>query len=191
MQRNNISLALCFMLICIFTACGNGTANASNNVRVTIEPTINDGVESTVAESKNTEFNKSITEQDSTEAVNKTDEEVTAMIIKIDDTVVDVTWEENDSVEALKELAKDGLRISMSKYGGFEQVGPIGQNIIRNDKQTTTSAGDIVLYSGNQRVVFYGSNSWAYTRLGKLNLSQEELENVLGNGDVTITLGVS
>ncbi len=179
------------MLICIFTACGNGTANASNNVQVTIEQAVTDGVETTMSESKNTEFNKSITEQASTEAINKTDAEVTSMLMKIDDTIVDVTWEENDSVEALKELAKDALSISMSKYGGFEQVGPIGQNIIRDDKQTTTSSGDIVLYSGNQLVVFYGSNSWAYTRLGKINLSQEELENLLGNGDVTITLGVS
>ena len=75
-------------------------------------------------------------------------------------------------------------------YGGFEQVGSIGQNLTRNDKQTTTEPGDIVLYSGNQLVVFYGSNSWSYTRLGKINLSDEELENLLGNGDVTITLSM-
>ncbi|MBQ1849408.1 MAG: hypothetical protein II139_03475, partial [Lachnospiraceae bacterium] len=58
------------------------------------------------------------------------------------------------------------------------------------DKQTTTSAGDIVLYSGNQLVVFYGSNSWAYTRLGKINLNEKELKNLLSNGDVTITLSM-
>ena len=112
------------------------------------------------------------------------------MVMTINDTKVDVAWENNASVTELKELAVDGLTISMSMYGGFEQVGPIGKSITRNDKQTTTSAGDIVLYSGNQLVVFYGSNSWAYTRIGKINLTEKELTNLLSNGDVTITLSM-
>ena len=112
------------------------------------------------------------------------------MVMTINDTKVDVTWENNVSVAELKELAEDELTISMSMYGGFEQVGPIGKSITRDDKQTTTSAGDIVLYSGNQLVVFYGSNSWAYTRLGKINLNEKELKNLLSNGDVTITLSM-
>jgi hypothetical protein len=73
-------------------------------------------------------------------------------------------------------------------YGGFEQVGPIGQSIVRDDKQTTTNYGDIVLYSGNQIVVFYGSNSWAYTKLGHIDLSQQEMSDLLSGGDVSITL---
>ncbi len=112
------------------------------------------------------------------------------MIMTIGDTKVDVSWEDNDSVRELKELAAKNLLIEMSMYGGFEQVGSIGQSLSRNDKQTTTEPGDIVLYSGNQLVVFYGSNSWSYTRLGKINLSDEELEKLLGNGDVTITLSM-
>ena len=112
------------------------------------------------------------------------------MIMTIGDTKVDVSWEDNDSVRELKELAEKNLLIQMSMYGGFEQVGSIGQSVTRNDKQTTTEPGDIVLYSGNQLVVFYGSNSWSYTRLGKINLSDEELEKLLGNGDVTITLSM-
>ena len=112
------------------------------------------------------------------------------MIMTIGDTKVDVSWEDNDSVRELRELAAKNLSIQMSMYGGVEQVGSIGQSVTRNDKQTTTEPGDIVLYSGNQLVVFYGSNSWSYTRLGKINLSDEELENLLGNGDVTITLSM-
>ena len=94
-----------------------------------------------------------------------------------------------ESVEALKQLtAQKPLTINMSMYGGFEQVGSIGQNLPKNDVQTTTSAGDIVLYSGNQIVVFYGSNSWAYTRLGKItDKSASQMKDLLGNGDVTIT----
>ena len=94
------------------------------------------------------------------------------------------------AVFLLSDLAKTGLEISMSMYGGFEQVGSIGSSIARDDKQTTTEPGDIVLYSGNQLVVFYGSNSWAYTKLGKIELSEDELTTILSNGDVTITLSV-
>ena len=115
-------------------------------------------------------------------------EETEAMRMKIGETAVEVAWEDNESVAALKELARDGLRIEMSMYGGFEQVGPIGRSLPREDQQTTTQAGDIVLYSGNQLVVFYGSNSWAYTRLGRItDKSASELGELLGNGDVMIT----
>ena len=116
-------------------------------------------------------------------------EEKTMMQMKINDTPVTVTWEENESVDALKELAQNGLTIKMSMYGGFEQVGPVGQRLPRQDVQTSTSSGDIVLYSGNQLVVFYGSNSWAYTRLGHIDdKTPDEMRELLGNGDVIITL---
>ena len=79
----------------------------------------------------------------------------------------------------------------MSMYGGFEQVGSIGQNLPRDDKQTTTSSGDVVLYSGNQMVVFYGSNSWSYTRLGHISdKNEEDMNDLLSNGDVTITISI-
>ena len=111
------------------------------------------------------------------------------MEMMVGDMPVTVDWEENESVEALKELASEDLNIEMSMYGGFEQVGSIGQSLPRNDTQTTTTSGDIVLYSGDQLVVFYGSNTWAYTRLGKIvDKTPEEMEELLGNGDVTITL---
>ena len=109
------------------------------------------------------------------------------MKLFIGETEVPVTWEQNESMAALQALAGgDGLTISMSMYGGFEQVGSIGQSLPRNDKQTKTASGDIVLYSGNQIVIFYGSNSWAYTRLGHVDLSKSEMTELLSNGDVTI-----
>ena len=89
-------------------------------------------------------------------------------------------------MNALQELCP--LTIQMSMYGGFEQVGPIGKNIVREDEETVTESGDIVLYSGNQIVIFYGSNSWAYTRLGHIDLSEQEMRDLLDSGDVTITL---
>ena len=108
----------------------------------------------------------------------------------IGNTSVSVDWEDNESVQSLKELCRNQpLTIYMSMYGGFEQVGSIGTALPQNDMQTTTSAGDIVLYSGNQMVVFYGSNSWAYTRLGHItDKSAEEMSELLSNGDVIITV---
>lgn len=108
------------------------------------------------------------------------------MILKIDGEEYPVEWENNESVEALKELCP--LSVKMSMYGGFEQVGSIGSSLPRNDEQTTTDYGDIILYSGDQLVVFYGSNSWAYTRLGHILADKEIMEEALGNGDVTIEL---
>jgi len=119
------------------------------------------------------------------------EEEASMLQMKINDTPVTVAWENNESVAALKELAANGLTIQMSMYGGFEQVGSIGQRLPSSDVQTSTSSGDIVLYSGNQLVVFYGSNSWAYTRLGHItDKTPEEMRTLLSNGDVTITLSV-
>lgn len=114
------------------------------------------------------------------------------MIMKIGDTKVNVDWENNQAVDALRNMAEKGdVIIQMSMYGGFEQVGSIGQSLPRNDKQTTTSSGDIVLYSGNQMVVFYGSNSWSYTRLGHISDKDEAgMTELLSNGDVTITISM-
>ena len=109
-----------------------------------------------------------------------------AMTLKIGETEVPVIWEDNPSVEALKEFLP--LTVQMSMYGGFEQVGPIGQEIVSCDEQTKTEPGDIVLYSGDQIVIFYGNNSWAYTRLGHVDLSQEEMAELLAHGDATITI---
>lgn len=125
-------------------------------------------------------------EQEITSDIDEEEAESMAMTLTIDGTSVPVTWEDNASVKELEGLCP--LTVNMSMYGGFEQVGSIGQSIVRDDKQTTTEPGDIVLYSGNQIVVFYGSNSWAYTKLGHVDLSEDELTKILGNGDVTIEM---
>ena len=112
------------------------------------------------------------------------------MVFKINDEIISVAWENNESVKELMEIvSSEPLTIQMSMYGGFEQVGALGKSLPRDDVQMTTDAGDIVLYSGNQMVIFYGSNSWAYTRLGKVrDKTASELEELLGNGDVEITI---
>ena len=120
------------------------------------------------------------------------EQEAEAMRLWIGETAAQVAWEDNDAVRTLRELvAKQPLTIEMSMYGGFEQVGSIGTELPRSDVQTTTRAGDIVLYSGNQMVVFYGSNSWSYTRLGRVtDKTDEEMAALLSGGDVTITVAM-
>ena len=121
-------------------------------------------------------------------------EEVKEKMLKmmIGETEVAVTWENYESVEALKALCEnEPLVIEMSMYGGFEQVGAIGTDLPSDDVQSDTSAGDIVLYSSSQIVVFYGSNSWAYTRLGHItDQDASGMADLLSNGDVTITISL-
>ena len=119
-------------------------------------------------------------------------QEAETMKLWIGEAAVSVVWEDNDAVRALRKLvAEQPLTIEMSMYGGFEQVGSIGTDLPRNDTQTTTQAGDIVLYAGDQMVVFYGSNSWAYTRLGRVtDKTAGEMAELLSGGDVTITVAM-
>ena len=112
------------------------------------------------------------------------------LVLRIGDTKVDVTWEDNESVTALKEKAAEGpLTVKMTLYGGFEQVGALGFTLPSNDTAMDTVAGDIVLYTGNMLVIFYGTNSWNYTGLGHVeNKTVQDMEDLLTAGDVVLTL---
>lgn len=109
--------------------------------------------------------------------------------MKIDGVVVDINWEDNKSVHELLQYAKNGVEINMHQYGGFEQVGSIGKKISSADKQMTTHPGDVVLYNSNQIVIFFGQNNWSYTKLGHINLSEAELEDLLNKSSVILYLG--
>ena len=97
------------------------------------------------------------------------------------------TLEDNAAAQELAEMMQAGpVTIKMSDYSGFEKVGPLGRSLTASNSQTTTAAGDIVLYNGNNIVMFYGSNSWSYTRLGRID-DLTDWEEALGGGDVTVT----
>ena len=97
------------------------------------------------------------------------------------------TLADNSSATSFYELLKQGpVTIKMHDYGNFEKVGPLGTTLPRNDTQITTTAGDIILYQGNQITIYYDTNSWNFTRLGKVDgVTQAELKKILGKGDVT------
>lgn len=110
------------------------------------------------------------------------------MNLFIDDTEVNITWEDNPSVGALSDLATDGLTIAMHEYGGFEQTGPIGHSLPREDHEIDVVPGDIVLYQGNQISVFYNPSRWSYTRLGHIKASGETLEGLLKKDGIKFRL---
>ncbi len=111
-------------------------------------------------------------------------EEITVMYLYINGNKLEVTLAENSSVTALIDLLKQGdITYTASDYGGFEKVGGLGHSLPTNHTQIRTEAGDVVLYQSNQIVIFYGSNSWSYTRLGKIDgYSAAELREILGGG---------
>ena len=114
------------------------------------------------------------------------------MNIKIGDNVLTATLVENSSVDALKEALSEGpITVNMRDYGSMEKVGSLGMDLPQNNEQITTEAGDIILFQGSQFVIYYAPNSWNFTRLGKVNnVSAEELKEILGHGNVTITLSL-
>lgn len=135
--------------------------------------------------SENTDGNKQTPETN-------TDMEENVMKITVGDTTFTATLADNSSAEALKEMLMKGpLTIDMSDYGNMEKVGPIGKNLPENNEQITTEAGDIILYLGNSLVIYYDTNTWNFTRLGKINdVTQAELKEALGNGDVIVTFSI-
>ena len=113
--------------------------------------------------------------------------------LQIGDATLTATLEDNSSAQALKEMLADGpATLDMQDYGNMEKVGSLGQSLPTNDEQITTEAGDLILYQGNSFVIYYASNSWNFTRLGKINdASEEELREILGEGDVTVSLSLA
>ena len=112
------------------------------------------------------------------------------MKVQVGGSTFTAALEENEAVDALVDMMEQGpVTIQMSDYSGFEKVGPLGTSIPASNQQTTTQAGDIVLYQGNQIVMFYGSNSWSYTRLGYID-DLTGWEEALGGGDVTVTFSL-
>lgn len=169
-----------FILICalFLTACAESSDSASEK-RVT---------ETVTTTTQNTTAGQ--TQSSAQPQSSSPEQKQTTFTMYIGDEKVNVSWEDNESVRQLKELVRDKkLTIEMSKYGGFEQVGSIGKSISSDDEQIKTEPGDIMLYSAGKIVIFYGSNSWDYTRLGRITgKSDDELEELLGSKDTTITL---
>lgn len=112
--------------------------------------------------------------------------------IEIGQETFTATLANNSSVDALKELLKDGpLTLKMSDYAGMEKGADLGVTLPQNNHQMNTTAGDIILYQGRTLVIYYDTNSWSLTPIGKINdLDEALLKETLGSGDVTVTFSL-
>lgn len=119
-------------------------------------------------------------------------EDESKIYIKVNDNILDVKLEDNSSAKALVEKLRNGdITINAHDYGNFEKVGSLGFNLPTNDTTITTEPGDLILYQGNQITLYYNTNTWNFTRLGKVkNVSQNELKNILGTGNITMVISV-
>lgn len=181
-----IGLAACLMLsLC---ACSSSESESSQNsssssiAESTLSTDMAEANESsTVSEESSQENPESGTEQ-----------QEDTLYLQIGDTQLTAELADNSSAQALVDLLADGpLTLDLQDYGNMEKVGPLGTELPRNDEQITTEPGDIILYQGNSLVIYYAPNSWNFTRLGKISdISESELRELLGDGDVTVTLSL-
>ena len=101
---------------------------------------------------------------------------------------ITATLADNATAKALAEKLKSGSVTVEMKANGFEHYGPLGFSLERHDGEVTAVSGDIMLYNGDNICVFYGSNSWSYTPLGKVDgKTADELKAFFGTGTISVT----
>lgn len=112
------------------------------------------------------------------------------MIIQIGNVDLKVSLVDNEATRSLIERLKNGpITIAMNDYAKMEKVGDLGFSLPTDDKYTTTKSGDLILYLGHMFVIYYRPNTWNFTRLGTIeNISDNQLQDLLGKGDVVVTL---
>lgn len=117
-------------------------------------------------------------------------EEKTVLKLEINGEEFTASLEENSTVDALCELLKKGpLTLTMSDYANMEKGADLGTALPRNDQPMNTRPGDIILYQGRTLVIYYDTNSWSLTPIGKIkNVDESTLRQALGTGDVSVTL---
>ncbi len=189
MKKTVASLIVMAMLVSL-TACGSKTTGDANTGA---EEDVENITENVVTASENGEDTSADNKSAPAETGNSTEYmEDSTIKITAGNITFTATLTDNSSAEALKELLAEGpLTINMSDYAGMEKVGPIGTDLPRNEEQISTEAGDIILYQGNSLVIYYDTNSWNFTRIGKIEgVTGEELLDALGSEDVTVTFSL-
>ncbi len=191
-MKKTICVVLILALLFTLTACSSVGKEENPDIEPKLGTNVSDPSDARLEDAKETE-----TEIQSTESTKEsTEQEVTEMKMKIqvEDTAFTATLAENSSVEALKELiatAGGSLTLNMSDYANMEKGADLGTELPQNNEQMNTQAGDIILYQGRTFVIYYDTNSWSLTPIGKIdNVDAEALREALGDGDVTVTLSL-
>lgn len=164
-----------FVLILVAVLCGCGGKSSETTAQS----------DETTAVSQESPENEDATDVNDVQPEEK-DEEM-KLLVTVNDNKFTATLENNAAVNDLVELLKqESITVNLSDYSGFEKVGSLGHTLTTENSQMTTRRGDIVLYNANQVVMFYGSNSWSYTKLAHID-DLTGWEKKLGKGDVTVT----
>ena len=159
---------------------------------IAIVAVISIGCMACISDGANNEGSGNVDETVPTASGEVLEEEITKVYLTINSNRLEITLESNSSVDALVERLKNGdITYTANDYGGFEKVGGLGFSLPTSDTTITTQAGDVILYSSNQIVLFYGSNTWSYTRLGKIEgYSSSQLKALFGRGRVEVRLSI-
>lgn len=198
-MRKRICMVLLATVLFAITACGNSEETRNVNTEPEISMSQPDPhseeVKEYEPETETVQQNEIQTKAQPIEAVRENaEQEVTEMKMKVQvgENVFTATLAENSSVDALKELMGDEpLTLNMSDYANMEKGADLGVTLPQNNEQMNTQAGDIILYQGRTFVIYYDTNSWSLTPIGKIdNVDAEELREALGTGDVTVTLSL-
>ena len=105
-----------------------------------------------------------------------------------------VTLVDNDAARELVAALQDAPVTVTLNDNDFEIWGSLGRSLTTKNEHMTAQPGDIVLYNGSNICIFYASNSWSYTRLGKIDgLSANELRTFLkaGENNISVTLSLT
>ncbi|MCD8120722.1 MAG: hypothetical protein LUE65_00570 [Clostridiales bacterium] len=196
MREKMLSVMFIVAMVFVLAACGSAQAaeetsamslTETDNMEIATEEMEENGTESDTDHSEGNE--EALIPESETDDLTQ-EEDAMKMNVQVGNSTFTATLESNEAVNALIEMMESGsITIRMSDYAGFEKVGALGTSLPASDSQTTTQAGDIVLYSSNQIVIFYGSNSWAYTRLGHID-DLTVWEDALGSGNVEVTFSL-
>lgn len=186
LRKNSNSFVLAVLMMLSLVACSRENV-PSENETITTE-TENTQTEAEKNESEDDQNTQADTNTDSTEAVGQ--EAEMKLQIEAGGSTFTATLEDNEAVTAFVEMLEDeSIVIEMDDYSGFEKVGSLGTSLPASNSQMTTQAGDIVLYNSSQIVMFYGSNSWSYTKLAEVD-DLTGWEDALGSGSVTVTFSI-
>lgn len=192
---------LAFVILVSLTACGNVQNEQSSVTNSTSNPTATESESQETAatrpetgseEHEDTDSEVSSETDPATQPETEQEETDFMMNIQIGEHLLTATLVQNSSTEALLEMLSEGpVTINMNDYASMEKVGPFPKSLPRNDELISTEAGDLILYQGNSFVIYYDTNSWNFTRLGKIdNVTQQELKEILGSGSVTAVLSL-
>ncbi len=121
--------------------------------------------------------------------------DATKMYITIDGRTQSVTLADNEAAKGLVERLKNGsVTVTLNSSGDFEIWGNLGFSLTTSNRQITAQPGDVILYNGSNICIFYGTNSWSYTRLGKIDgMNANELRTFLkaGQSNIPVTLSLT